>query len=311
MAARHYDCLVIGAGAAGLTAGIYLRRFRRDIVIVDAGNSRARQIPESNNYPGFPKGINGEALLDRLREQLAYAGGEVTAGTVSALRSISGGFVGRVGEAEVTARTVLLATGVCNLEPVIPGIEALRREALLRQCPICDAFEFTGKRMGVIGGDRHCIREAIFLGHFSDDIVVFGASPDARLDEAQREELARHGIENLDAHVREVLHCDSAGVELGMSDGTRQRFDVLYAALGTVPQSKLAVELGAQLDDLGNVIVDAHCQTSVSGAYAAGDIVSALDQLAVAAGHAAIAATAIHNRLREGQSSLASAKARA
>ena len=292
------DCLVVGAGPAGLTAGLYLRRFLRDVVIVDAGRSRAKQIPESNNYPGFPQGINGEALLARLRDQLAQARGGVSSGTVESLRAREGGFEADVGGERLAARTVVLATGVCNLEPALEGIDAVRRDGLLRQCPICDAYEFAGKRMVVIGGDRHCVREATFLRHYTDDLTVLGTAPEARLSAQQRGELERIGIASDDAYAVAVTECDDKGIALRLSDSTVRRFDVLYSAMGTQPQSQLARQVGARLDEQGNVVVDAHCETNVSGLFAIGDIVSALDQLAVAAGHAAIAATAIHNRLR-------------
>jgi len=292
------DCLVVGAGPAGLTAGLYLRRFLRRVVIVDAGNSRARWIPESNNYPGFPNGINGEALLARLREQLLQAEGSVMAGTVDSIRSTSEGFEAEVGGSRITSRTVVLATGVCNLEPAIEGIDAVRRDGLLRQCPICDAYEFAGRRMVVIGNDHHSVREATFLRHYTDDITVLGTTSETALSSEQRRELEQRGIASHDAHVVKVTECNDRGIALRLSDATVQRFDVLYSAMGSQPQSQLARELGARLDEQGNVQADPHCETNVSGVYAIGDIVSALDQLAVAAGHAAIAATAIHNRLR-------------
>ena len=292
------DCLVVGAGPAGLTAGLYLRRFLRRVVIVDAGNSRARWIPESNNYPGFPNGINGEALLARLREQLLQAEGSVMAGTVDSIRSTSEGFEAEVGGSRITSRTVVLATGVCNLEPAIEGIDAVRRDGLLRQCPICDAYEFAGRRMVVIGNDHHSVREATFLRHYTDDITVLGTTSETALSSEQRRELEQRGIASHDAHVVKVTECNDRGIALRLSDATVQRFDVLYSAMGSQPQSQLARGLGARLDEQGNVQADSHCETNVSGVYAIGDIVSALDQLAVAAGHAAIAATAIHNRLR-------------
>lgn len=292
------DCLVLGAGPAGLTAGIYLRRFHRDIAIVDSGDSRAKRIPRSNNYPGFPEGINGEELLDRLRRQLCRTGGDVQRGTVTALQREGDGFVGQLEDRVFHARTILLATGVQDREPHWAGVAELRRKGLLRQCPICDAFEFTGRRIGVIGGDAHCVREALFLRYYSAHVVVLGVDAKTRLDEKQRSELEENDVRCVDTLVVEVAEADGGGVVVRMSDGSEPRFDVLYAALGCNPRSQLAGDLGVRLDERGNVAVDAHCQTNVPGVYAAGDVVSALDQIAVAAGHAAIAATAIHNRLR-------------
>lgn len=291
------DCLVIGAGPAGLTAGLYLRRFHRDIVIVDAGESRAKRIPESNNCPGFPDGISGVALLARLRTQLGRVDGDVRVGAVSSLERDGETFVGHLGAEALRARTLLLATGIRDREPRLQGIEALRRAGLLRQCPICDAFEFTGKRIAVIGGDTHCMREALFLRHYSDEVTVLRVDAQTYVDDATRAKLNAKGVRCLEAHAIEATQPADGGVRLRMSDGSYSAFDVVYAALGCEPRSALAEALGARLDERRNVVVDAHCQTSVPGAFAAGDVVSALDQIAVAVGHAAIAATAIHNRL--------------
>lgn len=293
------DCVVVGAGPAGLTAAIYLCRFHREIVIVDAGDSRAKRIPQSNNYPGFPDGINGEALLARLRTQLGHMRGDVHGGTVTALARAGDAFVAQLGGASLRTRTILLATGVQDREPALPGIAELRRKGLLRQCPICDAFEFTGRRIGVIGDDAHCMQEALFLRHYSPHVTILCIGGETRLDEEQRSELAAQGISCVIAQASDVGEAEGGGVIVRMSDGAEHRFDVLYAALGCKPRSELAATLGVALDRRGNVIVDAHCRTSVPGVYAAGDVVSALDQLAVAAGHAAIASTAIHNLLRE------------
>ena len=294
------DCLVVGAGPAGLTAAIYLRRFHREIVVVDAGDSRAKRIPESNNYPGFPDGINGEALLVRLHRQLVNMQGDVHRGTVTALGRGDDGFVAQTGGRTLRTRTVLLATGVQDREPRLPGMAALSRKGLLRQCPICDAFEFTGSRIGVVGDDAHCMREALFLRHYSPHISILCIDGNTQLDPEQRSKLQANDIPCVVSHASEVREAEGGGVIVRMSDGTEHRFDVLYAAMGCAPNSKLAADLGATLDKRGNVIVDAHCRTSVPDLYAAGDVVSALDQIAVATGHAAIASTAIHNRLRKG-----------
>lgn len=296
--ATTLDVLVVGAGPAGLTAGIYLRRFQRTIAIADAGRSRARLIPLSRNYPGFPEGIAGEALLRRLRTQLAAVDGTVLDGTVEGLVREDGGFVARLDGGTVRARAVLLATGVVDREPALPGIAALRERGLLRQCPICDGYEFAGRRIGVIGGDAHAMRVALFLSDYSESLTLFSIDGRCRLSDADVETLQRRHVRCIFGHAVEVAEGEQGCVLVRLANGTAHRFDVLYAALGSEPRSELATALGARLDDAGNVAVDAHCRTSVAGLYAAGDVVSALDQIAVATGHAAIAATAIHNALR-------------
>ncbi len=272
------DCLIVGAGPAGLTAAIYLRRFLRSICLMDNGQSRARRIPLSHNYPGFPRGINGEELLALLKTQLAQFEGAVTEGTVTNLRrSESGGFRAEVAGREVEARTVLLATGVVDVEPDIPGYEHVKDSGLVRFCPVCDGFEFTDQRVGILGRGAHGMREFEFIREFSNRVTYVG----------------------LDSGPKPVhIACDHGGIGIAFDDGKTQRFDVVYCALGCNMRSNLALDLGAAHDEQGGCIVDAHQETNIEGLFAAGDVVSGLDQLTVAVGQAAIAATAIHNRLR-------------
>jgi thioredoxin reductase (NADPH) len=291
------DCLVIGAGPAGMTAGLYLRRFHRAVAVVGGNDSRAALIPVSHNYPGFPEGIPGTKLLERLRRQLAEVDGAVTDGRVETLVRADDGFAAGVGNAVVHARTVVMATGLLDREPRVPGIADLRKRGLLRQCPICDGYEFTGRRIAVIGAGDHGAREALFLRNYSEQ-VTFIAVDDAHLPpESAAADLRARAI---DVVCGEVISAtpDGGAVRIELAGGVSCTFDVLYAALGATPRAELATALGAKTDDVGALVVDAHCRTTVDGLYAAGDVVHGLDQLAVSVGQAAIAATAIHNELR-------------
>ena len=139
------DCLVVGGGPAGLSAAIYLARFRRRFRVIDGGLSRAATIPLSHNHPGFPDGIGGPALLARMRRQAEVYGARIDSGLVEGLERRRGDdtFVAAVGnDGEVVrARTVLLATGVMDIEPDLPDVLGAVRRGLVRHCPICDAYE--------------------------------------------------------------------------------------------------------------------------------------------------------------------------
>lgn len=294
------DCLIVGAGPAGLTAGIYLRRFLRDIMIVDSGRSRARLIPRSHNYPGFPDGIEGQELLSRLRSQLTRYGGEVTPGSVRSLRKVGEeGFSAELDGGTVLARTVLLATGVEDIEPEIPGFQWAKEQNLVRFCPICDGYEFKEQRICVVGGDEHAVKEARFIKNFSKSLTFVDISEKGSLDQKLVEHLQENQVKLITGGCRHF--CDGRGQDapicLEMTDGSTHQFDVVYCAMGTRVRSCLAIDLGAQHDDQKCIKVNDHLQTSIAGLYAAGDVASSLDQLAVAAGQAAIASTAIHNSL--------------
>lgn len=277
-----FDAVIVGAGPAGLTAAIYLHRFQRNVLLVDAGSSRALKITRSHNCPGFPDGIPGAELIARLRQQLQRFGGDVLATEVQAALLDSDGLfkLTIAGESEpLSTRTLLLCTGVEDRLPEIPGVEELCAADKLRQCPICDGYEHRGQRIGVLGSSAHAAREGHFLQRFGADVEVIPLTNEPGIPFATS------------------ISLDGEAIVVQMSDARASRHDVLYAALGVTPRTALAAQLGASLDPVGNVLIDAHCRTSVPGFYAAGDVVNALDQIAVALGHGAIVATAVHNDL--------------
>lgn len=289
------DCAVVGGGPAGLTAGLYLRRFHRLVRVIDAGAGRARRISRSYNVAGFPDGVAGPQLLDRMKRHLQQVGGHVIFDTVGHIgRRADGLFAIGLTHELLWARNVLLCTGVKDRLPALPGADAVEAAGLLRYCPVCDGYEHTGKRIGVIGNSSHGIREATFLKAFSSDvwfIEVDGRTED--LDHACRVAEVR-----LLAGIAQHLALDhNHHALMTTDDGEAHRFDVLYAGLGVDPRVQLAVSLGAALDKTGSIVVDAHGKTSINNLYAAGDVANALDQIGVAVGYAAIAATAIHNSL--------------
>ena len=140
------DALVVGAGPAGLTAAIYLARFRRRIVLIDSGQSRADLIPITHNYPGFPFGTSGRDLLARLRAQAAHHGVQVRNGTVTELYRNSAGFTADAGGESIATRTVVLATGVVDRCPEIKDVRAATLSGRLRWCPVCDGFDVIDRR---------------------------------------------------------------------------------------------------------------------------------------------------------------------
>ena len=292
------DCVVIGAGAAGLTAAVYLARFQRRFAILDGGTSRLLLVPTSHNYPGYCGGIHGNDLLSRLRAQVAEYSVPVTPGTVDALdRLPEGSFIARAGVQQWQAQTVILATGVVDVEPDFPEVKQAIAAGLLRYCPVCDGFEASGRKVAVIGRGKGGLGEALFVRHYTPEVTLFSVAGPIEPDREDEVRIARAGLRIMHEPAARLAYGDD-GIRIHLQDGSRERFDVVYSALGTMVNSGLAQLLGAQCTAEGCLLVDSHQQTSVEGLYAAGDIVAGLNQIAVAMGQAAIAATAIHNRLR-------------
>ena len=288
------DCLIIGGGPAGLAAGIYLGRYLRSAVIVDGDESRASLIPESHNYPGF-MGIGGRELLDQLRCQTRQFGVPIRRGEITGLqRASNGSFSALCNGAAISARYVILATGLVDRTPDVERSSDTWQSDTIRYCPICDGYESRDKRIGVIGALDAAGHKARFLRTYSPDVTVFATDNG---NENEVLSLNDSGISVLEAPVNIRAH--RHGVTASMPDGTEHVLDVLYPAMGCTVRSELATSLGAACGDGGTLKVDDHQQTTVRGLYAAGDVVTDLHQLSVATGHAAIAAAHIHKTLPE------------
>ena len=299
MTPDQIDVLIVGGGPAVLTAAIYLTRYHRRVVVVDDGNSRAKWIPRSHNHAGFPDGINGEDLLRRMREQAERYGATIVEARIDTLEGQAEAFHARAGDLAISARAILLATGVKNRRPSIDGDthrDALNR-GLLRYCPVCDGYEATGQAIGVLGADAHGVAEALFLRTYSDRITLLAAKV-IELDPDDREVLQRAGIAIAPSRL-DRLDFSGDQVTAHLAGGQDLRFDTVYPALGSDSNNALARQLGVELSEEQCIVADIKQRTSAAGVYAAGDIVMSLDQISVAMGHAAIAAAALHNDLRQ------------
>jgi thioredoxin reductase (NADPH) len=290
------DCVIVGGGAAGLTAAIYLARYRRRIVVFDKGDSRLALIPRSHNCPGYPDGIPGPELLGRLREQAKQYGATIVPEEVTSIERTTEGFDVCTTANRVASRTVLLATGIVDVQPTIEHLRAAISEGHVRLCPVCDGYEAIGKSVAVLGPAHKAIEKALFLRPYTDKLTVFLSEPSA-VDDSQRRSLEEADI-RLHERIVEDLAIEDDEIAVVLEDGSRHSIEVLYPALGSIVRSNLAVALGARCLESGYLEVDAHQRTSISGLYAAGDVVNELNQICVAMGHAAIAATDIYNRLR-------------
>ena len=292
------ECMIIGAGPAGLTAAIYLARFNRDICLFDGGASRASLIPTTHNFPGFPHGVSGQVLLERLLEQAALYGVVATQARVEALTLEDGNFIARSGSRVWRARTVILATGVEDLQPDFPDLEQGTLAGLIRWCPICDGYESMDRAIGILAPPASGVEHALFLRTYSDRIALLASRDEPGPGPEDRDSVENAGVEFVDQPVVSIR--PSAGdncVYVGLGDGSTRRFDVLYVMHGTRAKSRLAIGLGAACTDDGELLVDEGQRTSLPGLYAVGDVVQAVNQISVGIGHAAISATRIHNEL--------------
>jgi thioredoxin reductase (NADPH) len=290
------DCLIVGAGPAGMVAAIYLARYRRNVLVVDDGTSRARHIPRSHNIPGFPDGIPGPEFLQRLRRQADAAGVALRKARIDALQRVAGGFAATSGAASFRAATALIATGSADHHP-IPGLSSrMTWDGKVRWCPICDGYESTDKRIVLVSDATYGPGHALFLRTYTRELTLVIAPEERTLAAADRRKLARAKIRLVESAPARVAVGAKQG-KLILADGETLAFDVLYPMTGGHGRSAFATGLGARCDRFGALKVDGRQKTSVEGLYAAGDVVSSLRQISVAFAEGAVAATAIHRSL--------------
>ncbi len=293
------DCIIVGGGPAGLTAATYLRRFHRSVLVFDDGRSRARWIPKTHNCPGFPHGVSGAELLQRLRQQASEYGVRFESSTVTHVQRDPAGWHVSDGPQVWSARALILATGVEDRMPIAADqCASAIAQGVLRLCAICDGYEATDKAIVVIGPLHDALSHACFLRTFSARVKVAPTDDGARIASPALDELMRKAraleiglLPTLRSVSFEQTHC-----RLTDQTGTSHVFDTAYVAMGSPGRLSLAEQAGAQIRK-DEIITDAHMRTTVDGVYAIGDVVTDLNQISVAFGHASIAATAVHRAL--------------
>jgi thioredoxin reductase (NADPH) len=292
------DCLIIGGGPAGLTAALYLARFRLRCQIFDAGAGRASMIPRTHNFPGFADGISGSDLIARMQKQLERYGVTPISDRVENITYDGSIFQIRGADANIEGRSVLLATGVKDVRPPFANPkdhDAALAAGLLHYCPVCDGFEVSGKDVVVFGSGAHGVNEALFLRSFTPQVTLVCPSGSHNISPEDSERLREARVLVLDGPVLS-LRLEDGG--LIFSTGQKvYRSEAVYVAMGCKQQTDLAKGLQVTLSATGAITVDAHQRTSRPRVYAAGDVVQGLDQITSAIGQAAVAAMTIRNDL--------------
>ncbi|RMX21090.1 NAD(P)/FAD-dependent oxidoreductase [Legionella jordanis] len=290
------DCLIIGAGPAGLTAAIYLARYQRTIRICDFGRSRASLIPTSHNYPAFPDGISGKDLLNRLKEQLSRYDINVQSEQVTDLEREDSGFIVSTATAKIRANSVILATGVIDIEPKLPAIKDAIANGLLRHCPICDGYEVRNQKIAILGQGIKGLNEALFIRHYSPYIFLLTCGKLLRTGSKRKNAAEQAKIVVIEEPICRIELEKDKPSTIYFKEHPPLKVDTIYSALGYKMNNELGLRVGAK-HSKGVLVVNDHQETSVAGLYAIGDVVSELNQICTAQGQAAMAATDIHNKL--------------
>lgn len=300
MARESWDVIVVGAGAAGLTAAIYAVRYGLRTLVLEerVAGGVLNEATLVENYPGFPEPIRGADLASRIAEQARRLGAvirEVEPVKTVRLEGDKKVVVTEAGEYECLA--LIIATGGKKRKLNVPGERELEGRGV-SYCAVCDGFFFKGKTVAVVGGGDTAVSEAVFLCDIASKVYLVHRRDKLRAEAAWQKALfSKPNAEVIWNAVVEAILGENRVTGLALRNvatGERSELavDGVFIAIGEDPNSELAKRLGVRLDDRGYVLVDPKTMaTNVPGVFAAGDVTGVLKQLTVAVGQGALAAT--------------------
>jgi thioredoxin reductase len=289
MQQHDYDVVIVGGGAAGLSAALVLGRARRRVAVVDAGaprNAPAAHMQGFLSRDGMPPA----ELLALGRAEVTGYGVEIVSDTVAAVEP---GFVVHLVDGRgVTARRILLTTGVSDDLPDIPGVRERWGRDLLH-CPYCHGWEVRDRPLGVLGSHPAAAAHAQLVRQWSDDVVFFAHTTE--VSSVDRSQLAARGIRVVDGEVARLVVVDDALVGVELADGSVVPRSAVFVRPRNVPhRDGLLEQLGVDVTAEGFAEVARDGHTSARGVFAAGNLVDPRASVIAAAGAAATAAMAIN-----------------
>jgi thioredoxin reductase len=294
-----YDVIIIGGSFAGLAAALQLGRASRLTLVIDAGEPRNRFASHAHGLLG-QDGVPPQAILDNARAQLArYSAISIHHDTATSARPTDSGFTVTTARGEVhTARRLILATGVTDELPDIPGLRERWGQSVIH-CPYCHGYEVRNQRLGVLAISPLTVHLAELVRDWSADVTLFKAG-EFELDMDLAEALARRGVQ---VESRPVTRLTGTAPDLDgviLTDGAMVPLDALFVASRATPAGPFVAQLGVETNEtpLGWMIhTEGLAQTSVPGVFAAGDIAKMPPSLSVAIADGAMAGIAVHRSL--------------
>lgn len=292
-----YDVAIVGGGPAGLTAAMWLGRYLHRVVLVDSGDPRNWQTRGINGYLGLPA-VTPAALRGAGRAEARRWGAELIDGCADTITRTADGLfrVTLESNAVYEAKRVLLAFGVKDIWPEIPGLERIYG-ATAYHCPDCDGHETRGKKTAVVGVGRRAVGLALALSTWTRELVICTNGHDPELTDELMAQLDALNIPVLTSRIVCAQHTDRILHALELEDGMVLDCERLFFQMGHYPADDLAQRLGCARNDEGCVVIDEHHHTSVEHVYAAGDLVPGTQIALGAAAGGARAAIAMHHSL--------------
>ncbi|MDO5848989.1 MAG: FAD-dependent oxidoreductase [Methanobrevibacter sp.] len=299
---EQYDIIIIGAGPGGLTAGIYAGRQGTKTLMLDKGfiGGVGREVPEMENYPGFDL-ISGLALIEKMKGQCEKNVEIHEFEGVNTVLDIEDGeyhFEVQTDKASYLAKTIIIATGSEHMHLNVPG-ELEYKGLGVSYCATCDGLFFQDKEVVMVGGGNTALQEALFLSNLGCKVTVVHRRDEFRAQKILQKKIKEKGIKTImDSTVTSINGqqvVESVTLENTVTgDLSEYPTDAVFISIGYKPHTKIAEELGIELDETGHIITDKWQKTNKKYIYSAGDVCGGLKQWIVACGEGAIAATSAY-----------------
>ena len=292
-----YDVAIIGGGPAGLTAAIWLARYLRPVVVIDAGDPRNWETRGIHGYLGS-EGITPAELRGRGREECRKFGATLIDATALRVDRVDDDLFSVMLESgtTLTATRILLAIGIRDVWPNVPGLDRCYG-ATAHVCPDCDGYEARGKKTVVIGSGRKAAGLALSLTTWTREIVICSNGEPAAMSAEVLAKLDALNIPIIEAQIECVRSSGGEARAIDLHGGMSLDCNQIFFAIGQEPSDDLGNQLGCKRDEIGRLVTDLHFHTSVRNVYAAGDIIHGPQMAIAAAGIGAVAANAIHHSL--------------
>lgn len=292
-----YDVAVVGGGPAGLSAALWLARYLHSVVLVDSGDPRNWETRGINGFLGA-HAIRSPELRRRGREDAEKYGAELVDDTVETVEEIDDDcFRLKLSRGKpIDARRLLLAIGIKDVWPRIPGLEACYGETA-HVCPDCDGYETRNCKTVVVGTGKKAVGMALALTTWTRKIVICTNGEPAGINREHLAQLKALNIPTLEQQITSITSKDGEINCLELANGMTLDCERLYFAIGQYPADDIGAQLGCKRDESGLIVVNDTYHTSVKNVYAAGDITPGPQLAIVAASSGSVAALAIHHSL--------------
>ena len=274
-----YDVIIIGAGPAGISAGLYTQRANKKTLIIYNEKSSLEKANKIENYYGFPNGISGKELYQNGIMQAKNLGIELKKEEVIKIEKIKETFEVSTSNRKYISRNVILATGNKKNTPDIKGIKELEGKGI-SYCAICDGFFYRGKDVAVLGSGDYAISEVNDLLNVANKITIL----------TNKKKVPDFRAENVKVETRGVIAVKGENQleSIELEDGTKLEVDGLFVAQGVAGSTDFARKLGALVKD-NKIVVSDKMETTIQGLYACGDCVGGIYQIAKAINEGMIA----------------------